>query len=77
MLVLWLYQSYSRVLLPGRPDHTHPVDHGVLVRGQRGQGVGVVGLTEQLQHRLGARLLARAAHRARAGLGAEIIFNIK
>ena len=51
---------------------THPVHHGVLVRRQRGEGVAVVRLPEQLYHRLGAGVLARAAHRARAGLGTEL-----
>ena len=51
---------------------THPVHHGVLVRRQRGEGVAVVRLPEQLYHRLGAGVLARAAHCARAGLGTEL-----
>ncbi len=67
-----LYQSYSgRIIVPLRMTgllsaaHTHPVHHGVLVRGERGQGVAVVRLTEQLQHRLSPGLLTSSAHCAR------------
>ena len=52
---------------------THPVDHGVLVRREGGQGVAVVRLAEHLQHRLGPRLLAGSTHRASAGLRAQLV----
>ena len=52
---------------------THPVDHGVLVRRNGGESVTVVRLTEHLHHRLGPGLLTGPAHRAGAGLRAQLV----
>ena len=52
---------------------SYPVDHGVLVRRNCGESVTVVRLTEHLHHRLGPGLLTRPAHRAGAGLGAQVV----
>ena len=60
-----LWQSYGPQEDPETAQcslATHPVHHGVLVRGERGQGVAVVRLTEKLQHGLSPGLLTSSAH---------------
>ena len=61
------------MMVEGRVRCTNPIEHGLGLGRQGGQGVAVVGLAEHLEHGRRLPLLTGAAHGGGARLGAQLV----